>query len=377
MNLPDKIMEYGGGQPMKINNYSGYTLINYGRMIVDTPVAGELTIDSAEKGSYLTLRTDRNGLEEDQGQVDAVLEKLANKLIYTGYVTGERHLLGELEIAEGLTAGTSIWKNRSISFDEQGRGHLLSKINLPITGTPADILYAAYADKGFNTYTFPTPIVIDTGDTAAIQAAKPIAITGKLTVYGDIALDHGSVSINRSGEGILPDAPTVLAGDLRGEGSARIGLGKYSAWRGAALQKGALDLAMEEAIWENAAQKAAERGSRVERLQAGENTLIWQKDGKPFTIDRFSGSLLLRYDHEAGTPTVFSAGDTIISKADPKARITLITDNGGINTNDETQVHNVLDNLAQKLIYEKYADGYLTGRVAIGEGLTQRLLLKA
>lgn len=220
-------------------------------------------------------------------------------------MTGERHLLGELEIAEGLTAGTSIWKNRSISFDEQGRGHLLSKINLPITGTPADILYAAYADKGFNTYTFPTPIVIDTGDTAAIQAAKPIAITGKLTVYGDIALDHGSVSINRSGEGILPDAPTVLAGDLRGEGSARIGLGKYSAWRGAALQKGALDLAMEEAIWENAAQKAAERGSRVERLQAGENTLIWQKDGKPFTIDRFSGSLLLRYDHEAGTPTVF------------------------------------------------------------------------
>ena len=124
--------------------------------------------------------------------------------------------------------------------------------------------------------------MIDTGDTAAIQAAKPIAITGKLTVYGDIALDHGSVSINRSGEGILPDAPTVLAGDLRGEGSARIGLGKYSAWRGAALQKGALDLAMEEAIWENAAQKAAERGSRVERLQAGENTLIWQKDGKPF-----------------------------------------------------------------------------------------------
>ena len=126
--------------------------------------------------------------------------------------------------------------------------------------------------------------MIDTGDTAAIQAAKPIAITGKLTVYGDIALDHGSVSINRSGEGILPDAPTVLAGDLRGEGSARIGLGKYSAWRGAALQKGALDLAMEEAIWENAAQKAAERGSRVERLQAGENTLIWQKDGKPFTV---------------------------------------------------------------------------------------------
>ena len=377
MNLPDKIMEYGGGQPMKINNYSGYTLINYGRMIVDTPVAGELTIDSAEKGSYLTLRTDRNGLEEDQSQVDAVLEKLANKLIYTGYVTGERHLLGELEIAEGLTAGTSIWKNRSISFDEQGRGHLLSKISLPITGTPADTLYAAYADEGFNTYTFSTPIVIDTGDTVAIQAAKPIAITGKLTVYGDIAMDHGSVSINRSGEGILPDAPTVLAGDLRGEGSARIGLGKYSAWRGAALQKGALDLAMEEAIWENAAQKAAERGSRVERLQAGENTLIWQKDGKPFTIDRFSGSLLLRYDHEAGTPTVFSAGDTIISKADPKARITLITDNGGINTNDETQVHNVLDNLAQKLIYEKYADGYLTGRVAIGEGLTQRLLLKS
>ena len=377
MNLPDKIMEYGGGQPMKINKYSGYTLINYGRMIVDTPVAGELTIDSAEKGSYLTLRTDRNGLEEDQSQVDAVLEKLANKLNYTGYVTGERHLLGELEIAEGLTAGTSIWKNRSISFDEQGRGHLLSKISLPITGTPADTLYAAYADEGFNTYTFSTPIVIDTGDTAAIQAAKPIAITGKLTVYGDIVLDHGSVSINRSEGGILPDAPTVLAGDLRGEGSARVGLGKYSAWRGAAIQKGSLDLTMEEAIWENAAQKAAERGSRVERLQASENTLIWQKDSKPLTIDRFSGSLLLRYDHEAGAPTVFSAGDTIISKADPKARITLVTDNGGINTNDETRVHDVLDNLAQKLIYEKYADGYLTGRVAIGEGLTQRLLLKS
>lgn len=37
----------------------------------------------------------------------------------------------------------------------------------------------------------------------------------------------------------------------------------------------------------------------------------------------------------------------------------------------------MLGNLAKKLVYEKYVDGYLTGRVAIGEGLTQRLLLKS
>ncbi len=70
MNLPDKIMEYGGGQPMKINKYSGYTLINYGRMIVDTPVAGELTIDSAEEGSISTLqyRQERAGRRPEPGR---------------------------------------------------------------------------------------------------------------------------------------------------------------------------------------------------------------------------------------------------------------------------------------------------------------------
>lgn len=75
--------------------------------------SSEITIRSAAPDSFVTLRTDRNGTDNEPGKVNAMLEKLANKLIYKGYTAGERNLDGEVEIAEGLTAASEIWKKAS------------------------------------------------------------------------------------------------------------------------------------------------------------------------------------------------------------------------------------------------------------------------
>lgn len=359
---------------MQIDNYSGHTLIQYRtEALTGSEKDGEnaeLAILTAAPDSFVTLRTDRNGTEDEQGKISALLEKLANKLVYKGYTAGERNMDGEVEITEGLTAPSQIWKNGTLFFDGAGRGHLLNRLTAPITGTSADTAYVPYADEGFDTYTFSMPVLVDTGDAAAIQAAKPVIITGTVTIWGDMALSGGALTLNRNPDGGMNGKITELHGDLRGNGNARIGLDGFSVWQGAALQEGNLDLTMQSALWENGTKKSHERGSRVGRLQADKNALIRQKDGKPLTIDHFSGSLLLRYDHEAADPAVFSAGDTIIDTADAGARITLFTDNTGINIWDELRVRGVLDALAAKLVYRHYEEGSLTAEAGISEGLT-------
>ncbi len=119
-----------------IGNYSGSMVVLYSHNITDdatstmtggkvvTVNGGNITIGSAATGAEITLRTDRNGLNlesgiyTDKNLVNATLDALANKLLYTAYTTGETNLKGYVEIAEGLTASSVSKRVEGVSFDE-------------------------------------------------------------------------------------------------------------------------------------------------------------------------------------------------------------------------------------------------------------------
>ena len=119
-------------------------------------------------------------------------------------------------------------------------------------------------------------------------------------------------------------------------------------------------------------------GSVVDKFVGGIDKdhagVIIQKDNNPLTINNYSGNTTIIYAHENdGTKTTdYTAGDTIINKAQAGSEITLSTDNKGITMTDSTQVGNVLNALARKLTYNAYTQGEtnLSGKVQIASGLT-------
>ncbi|WP_295164668.1 autotransporter outer membrane beta-barrel domain-containing protein [Selenomonas sp. F0473] len=127
------ITEKGLGETgdLEIDNFSGSTTINYRHDAAapTTIYGGRTTINKAAAGSSVTMRTDNIGLNTeskkaaDKNLVSATLNALANKLWYTGYVSGERNLLGKAEIAEGLTTSAASKRVESITFNEtSGQG---------------------------------------------------------------------------------------------------------------------------------------------------------------------------------------------------------------------------------------------------------------
>lgn len=102
----------------------------------------------------------------------------------------------------------------------------------------------------------------------------------------------------------------------------------------------------------------------------GNGGMINQNSAKDLTIKMYSGNANVNYTHDAATPTVFAAGNTIINQATPHSAIKLRTDNVGVTDANATQV---LSSLAHKLYYMNGVGGNdknLTGTVEITEGLT-------
>ena len=98
-----------------VYDYSGDTTVIYGHD-TDNPLnitGGEFTVKTAADGSKITLVTDSQGINAgfeandtaaEKNNVKEVLNKLANKLFYTGYK--DANLAGVVKIADGLTASS-------------------------------------------------------------------------------------------------------------------------------------------------------------------------------------------------------------------------------------------------------------------------------
>ena len=87
---------------------------------------GNFTVNNAKNGSKITMLTDRSGVDfSDEDSIANALNSLANKLYYTGYITGERNLTGYVKLAEGLTASSVVKQTGDIAYDKMtGQGSL-------------------------------------------------------------------------------------------------------------------------------------------------------------------------------------------------------------------------------------------------------------
>lgn len=233
--------------PIFVENYSGYERVFYEHE-KDDPASikgGAFKIANAEEGSAITLITDSTGLssrwkETDDAvsrkQVSDVLNQLAGKLYYGNYKDG--HLKGTVEIADGLTVSSKVFKTDDILFytdsdvtsgaaKEAGWGHVQDKAvpdsstykNVPITGNlDADAVPSQkpYVDAGIvrkdGTYKFTSDTVLETTKdySTMIDARKDVVIdaAGKtLTLRGTIDTpsistdEHERLALIQSGQG--------------------------------------------------------------------------------------------------------------------------------------------------------------------------------
>ena len=117
-----------------VYNYSGDTTVVYGHD-AENPLTingGNFTVKTAAVGSKITLVTDSQGINAgfeasdtaaEKNNVKAILNKLANKLFYTGYK--DANLAGVVKIADGLTASSvsaTVKASGDVTFSDGSNG---------------------------------------------------------------------------------------------------------------------------------------------------------------------------------------------------------------------------------------------------------------
>ena len=178
---------------LNIANYSGYNTIVYkhnnkGMEKADF-IGGDVTIQHANAGANVTLATDNKNIDIKNGdEVEAVLNALASKLTYSGYVNNERDLSGTVMIASGLTASSITAEAKGmIKFNEKtGEGGYTkpqegeqntAEITSGMTGTSADSDYtSANIRQEDGSYKFTQSTKIDVENGTAIDAAAYITV---------------------------------------------------------------------------------------------------------------------------------------------------------------------------------------------------------
>ena len=182
-----------------VYDYSGDTTVIYGHD-TDNPqniTGGDFTVKTAAEGSKITLVTDSQGINAgfeasdtatEKNNVKEVLNKLANKLFYTGYK--DANLDGVVKIADGLTASSvsaTVKASGDITFSDGSNG-------------------TKKAGQGFYDY---TP-----------EQEKPNYKTGAITKSEDISLSReldesgvAHVSVTESNAGNNKFASAIYAGE--------------------------------------------------------------------------------------------------------------------------------------------------------------------
>ncbi|WP_405384177.1 autotransporter outer membrane beta-barrel domain-containing protein [Phascolarctobacterium sp.] len=131
-----------------VSTFAGSTNVLYSHNASDPTIinGGNFTVESATEGSSIYLITDTTGIDlADKVEIYNVLDSLASKLFYTGYVDGERNLNGYVQIAEGLTSASIAAYTADIKYNaETGNGNVvagtLSNPETQTTGEFATVL---------------------------------------------------------------------------------------------------------------------------------------------------------------------------------------------------------------------------------------------
>lgn len=129
-----------------VDRFRGHALVLYSHSAADPTdiLGGDVTVKKADANSFLTLRTDRSGINMgDYHGVENVLNALAKKLTYTDAVNGVSNLNGRVEIAEGLTAASAAKQYGTIDFNKTtGQGSYKKNSMKPGEADP-DIIWGS------------------------------------------------------------------------------------------------------------------------------------------------------------------------------------------------------------------------------------------
>ena len=129
-----------------VDQFRGHALVLYSHSAADPTdiLGGDVTVKKADANSFLTLRTDRSGINMgDYHGVENVLDALAKKLTYTDAVNGVSNLNGRVEIAEGLTAASAAKQYATIDFNKTtGQGSYKKNSMTPGESDP-DIIWGS------------------------------------------------------------------------------------------------------------------------------------------------------------------------------------------------------------------------------------------
>ncbi len=168
-----------------------------------------------------------------------------------------------------------------------------------------------------------------------VPGTSDVIIKGNLNVGNtdaESAVSKGRIQIAMT----TPDSSfTGLSMIPDGQGSLKAG--RFDLW----LQNGAV---WNNEIYGRTEMPVAFTGSRVTHLTGGavgKEGVIFQKDAKPVTIDSYSGSSMVLYGHDAAAPASIIGGDIVVKSAAAGSRMTLRTDNTGIDTQNATLVQDL------------------------------------
>ena len=199
-----------------VYNYSGDTTVVYGHDANDplTINGGDFTIKAAAADSKITLVTDSQGITggfadgdtaAEKNHVKEVLNKLANKLFYTGYK--DANLSGVVKIADGLTAS-------SVSAIVKASGNVTFSDGTNGTKKAGQGFYAYTPEQEKPNY-----------KTGAITKSEDISLSRELDESGvaHVAVTESNVTSNfasalYAGESTSPSSPMTVK--MSGKGLA-------------------------------------------------------------------------------------------------------------------------------------------------------------
>ena len=171
---------------LTLNNYSGNTVVIYEHTgdgsQADNYTAGNTIVNHAKENSSLTMYTDSTGIDTtDVKKVDEVLNTLAGKLYYTGYINKqETNLNGKVQIASGLTSSSAFKRIENIVFDEKTGQGSYGRLDFSSQITGDKTVDIDYAKAGIlqenGTYLFTKDATIALTDKSAINAQENVNI---------------------------------------------------------------------------------------------------------------------------------------------------------------------------------------------------------
>lgn len=332
---------------LNIANYSGYNTIVYkhnnkGMEKADF-IGGDVTIQHANAGANVTMATDNKNIDLKNGdEVEAVLNALASKLTYSGYVNNERDLSGTVMIASGLTAsGITADAKGMIKFNEKtGEGGYTkpqegeqntAEITSGMTGTSADSDYT-YANirQEDGSYKFTQSTKIDVENGTAIDAAADITVKAAdtaltLDAKQGIVTNGNTVDITSRTLHLTTKEDAIVA-----DGGKVISMGITNINKDAASDKPAAENAVKAA---NGAEVTLGNGVIKGNIISDASVVSINKDNMDADGKYKQGSLEgnLTVANGGKIDLTVAAGNFLGSIVKPGAAATAVGDNGKVN----------------------------------------------